>query len=80
MCRRPLRGGTNNSTTSEKRRSATLSLLRAAEIASVPAISVANSRYAVREPKADDAEMSSASTMVSSRLRRNRSRTAPGDL
>ena len=43
---------------------ATLSLARAAEMASVAAISVANSRLVRRaEPNADDAEISMASTM-----------------
>ena len=52
MWRRPLRGGRNNSTWSVNSSSATLSLLRAAEMASVPAISAANSRF-VRPQRAE---------------------------
>ena len=69
--RRPLRGGTNSSTRSVKSSNATLSLVRAAAAASVAAISAANSRLVRRnEPKADDADTSTASTIVSSRSSR----------
>ena len=53
MCRRPLRGGTNSSTSSVNSSSATLSPFLAADMASVAAISAANSRLVrLAEPKA----------------------------
>ena len=73
MCRRPLRGGTNSSTSSVKSSSATLSPFLAADMASVAAISAANSRLVrLAEPKRDDADTSTASTAVSSRSSRKR--------